>query len=94
MQCWVAVYDIPDDRRRDRVAQVLDDFGSRVQKSVFEIMVTEAELEILRERIQRVIHPEEDAVRLYAQCAACAKKVLDWGIPQGKAFDIPEVIIV
>jgi|YNPMSStandDraft_1061717.scaffolds.fasta_scaffold51359_2 CRISPR-associated protein Cas2 len=94
MKHWVAVYDIADDRRRVKLARILDDFGCRVQRSVFEITATDAELELLCRRIQRIIHPAEDSVRFYAQCAACVEKVMDLGISHEKPFDMPEVIVV
>jgi CRISPR-associated protein Cas2 len=34
-------YDVPDDRRRTRLAHALKDFGERVQYSVFECRLDE-----------------------------------------------------
>ncbi len=39
MATYVIAYDIPDDRRRERVARVLLNFGRRIQKSVFTAML-------------------------------------------------------
>jgi CRISPR-associated endonuclease Cas2 len=44
-------YDIPDDRRRTKLAHTLKDFGQRVQYSVFECLLTAdqvAHLELTR----------------------------------------------
>lgn len=87
-------YDVPDDRRRTKLAHLLDDFGDRVQYSVFEIETDEQGLRILRERIMGVIKPEEDKVRLYPLCASCLAKIEDLGKVERKAFDRPELIIV
>ncbi len=38
MQYW-ACYDIADDRRRQRLSDVLLDFGTRVQESVFQCLI-------------------------------------------------------
>ncbi len=69
-------YDISDDRRRGRVAKILEDYGDRVQYSVFEVILdTEARLAKLKRRLQKVIDPEVDSVRIYALCEGCRKKV-------------------
>jgi CRISPR-associated protein Cas2 len=52
-------------RRLRRVATVCKDFGQRVQYSVFECTVSEANLERLRQRLLKEIHPQEDSLRLY-----------------------------
>jgi CRISPR-associated protein Cas2 len=36
---YVVSYDIPEDRKRDRVSKTLLDFGARVQYSVFECIL-------------------------------------------------------
>lgn len=48
MSLFIASYDISDNRRRRRVARVLSGFGSRIQKSVFQIHVDPDELEDLQ----------------------------------------------
>ena len=40
----VVSYDVPDDRRRTRLAHILKDFGERVQYSVFECRLDERAL--------------------------------------------------
>ncbi len=37
---YLAIYDVTDDRERGRVADILEGFGVRVQKSAFEIRLT------------------------------------------------------
>ena len=91
---WVVAYDVPDDRRRARLALVLEDFGDRMQYSVFEVLAEGEDLATLRERIAGVIDPREDKVRFYALCDACVEKAFDLGKVEGKAFDQPDVIIV
>ncbi|MEW6376162.1 MAG: CRISPR-associated endonuclease Cas2, partial [Thermodesulfobacteriota bacterium] len=36
---YVVSYDIPDDQRRIKIAKILEDFGDRVQYSVFECLL-------------------------------------------------------
>lgn len=52
-------------KRLRRVAQVCQDFGQRVQYSVFECQVGEADLVRLRTRLIDEIELDEDSVRLY-----------------------------
>lgn len=52
-------------RRLRQVATVCKDFGQRVQYSVFECRVTEAQSESLRARLLKVIDKDEDSLRIY-----------------------------
>lgn len=74
MKHWVAVYDVCDDRRRLKLARTLDDFGCRVQRSVFEITATDAELELLCRRIYRIIDPAQDSVAAMPSARPVSKK--------------------
>ena len=72
---YVVSYDIPDTPRRTRIAKVLDDFGDRVQYSVFECLLDQKLLERMIERLQKVLKEEEDSLRVYTLCANCEKVV-------------------
>lgn len=75
----VASYDIPDDKRRNRVRKTLQDFGMRVQYSVFECNLTEKHLKRLKTKLTQVIDSEEDNVRYYLLCNSCMRKVELYG---------------
>lgn len=51
--CYLISYDIPDDKRRLKIAHLLEGYGERVQYSVFEVWVTAKELEKLRQQLAR-----------------------------------------
>ncbi|MDZ7391313.1 MAG: CRISPR-associated endonuclease Cas2 [candidate division KSB1 bacterium] len=72
---YLISYDIPDDRRRLRVAKILLDFGTRVQYSVFEANLEQRHLERLKQRLHRVLKEDKDSVRIYGLCAQCAARV-------------------
>jgi CRISPR-associated protein Cas2 len=72
-------YDVPDDRRRTRLAHALKDFGERVQYSVFECRLTPKQLERLRERVRPLIAPEEDNLRIYVLCRECQDRIESLG---------------
>lgn len=68
----VVVYDIEDDRARTRVATLLEGYGRRVQKSVFECSLGERELKELVGRMQKELAEQPDAqVRVYRVCRKC-----------------------
>ena len=73
---FVAVaYDVADDRRRAEVARILGDFGTRVQRSVFECRLSAAEARTLEARLRRAIRPPRDLLRIYRLCGTCRERV-------------------
>ena len=67
-------YDIRNDRRRTKLHTLLLDFGTPVQYSVFECLVDDEELGVMKKRVRRAIKPRLDHVRYYHLCAACQAK--------------------
>jgi len=61
----VFCYDVESDRRRRRVSSVLEEWGVRVQKSVFEARLTAAEAEKVMRAAGRELGPG-DQLRMYA----------------------------
>jgi CRISPR-associated protein Cas2 len=52
-------------RRLRRVAKACQDFGQRVQNSVFEVEVDPAQWTALKHRLETIIDPEQDSLRYY-----------------------------
>ena len=73
---YVICFDIMDERRLVKVSRALEDFGQRVQRSVFECYLNQADLERLRKRVEGVIDVEEDHVRYYSLCPKDVKKII------------------
>lgn len=61
----VSTVDKAGQRRLRRVAQACEDYGVRVQKSVFECHVGRKEWAQLRHRLLSEIKPHEDSLRFY-----------------------------
>ncbi|EKV01089.1 CRISPR-associated protein, Cas2 family [Leptolyngbya sp. PCC 7375] len=62
----LVVYDITDDKRRNKLATFLEGYGRRVQYSVFECFLSLADMQTLHQQIARRVKPDEDDnVRLY-----------------------------
>lgn len=73
-QFLLVVYDISVNARRRRLHQLLTDFGSAVQFSVFECYLSDDDIIKMNEAISRVIKPRKDRVRIYYLCQGCVKK--------------------
>jgi CRISPR-associated protein Cas2 len=72
----VVSYDIADDRRRVRVASELENFGRRVQYSVFECHLIDAQLADLKTRLLALIDWDHDRVRYYPMCERDARRIV------------------
>ena len=70
----VVCYDIPDDKRRNRVGKILEGFGERVQKSMFECDIKPEHLRLLQQKLAKAIGPE-GTLRYYHLCANCIARV-------------------
>ena len=73
-QFILVVYDISNDRRRTKLHNALLDYGTPVQYSVFECLLTDQDKERMLKAVRRVIRPRKDQVRFYYLCADCLKK--------------------
>jgi len=70
----VVAYDIEDDRRRRKAAEILEGFGTRVNRSVFECFVSDGQFEKLKAALaQQVRRP--DSVLYYVLCRACIERI-------------------
>jgi CRISPR-associated protein Cas2 len=61
----VAVTDEGGQRRLRRVAKACQDYGQRVQFSVFECIVDPAQWAVLKQRLIDEIDPAKDSLRFY-----------------------------
>ena len=52
-------------RRLRRVSKECQNYGQRVQNSVFECVLTEAQFVVLKNRLSGIIDSEKDSVRYY-----------------------------
>ena len=52
-------------KRLRKAAKICERYGCRVQNSVFEVLVTPAQLVILKSGLSEVINKEKDSIRFY-----------------------------
>ncbi len=78
MKRWLIIYDIRDPKRLRRVAKTVENYGIRVQKSVFETIADERTIEILRKQLTEIIE-EEDFVVYFDICDTDWQKKRKYG---------------
>ena len=66
-------------RRLRRVARLCEDYGQRVQNSVFECLVDAAQWVVLRERLLAEANSAEDSLRFYFLGAEWKRRVEHFG---------------
>lgn len=90
----IACYDVNTEtsagrRRLRRVAKICESTGQRVQKSVFECQVNQAEYEELERRLLAEIDLETDCLRLYRLPATRGAEVKEFGRFRATDFEGP-----
>lgn len=79
-------------KRLRRVARACEDYGTRVQKSVFECQVGQKEWVNLRARLLREMKAEEDSLRCYFLDEAAVQRTEHHGVD--KPVDLTEPLIL
>lgn len=52
-------------RRLRQVAKVCLDYGQRVQNSVFELNIYPADLVLIKNKLEKIIDPKKDSIKIY-----------------------------
>ncbi|TVQ42983.1 MAG: CRISPR-associated endonuclease Cas2 [Gloeocapsa sp. DLM2.Bin57] len=92
MLFYVVVYDIPCDKRRKKIADLLEGYGKRVQYSVFECVLSRPKYRELQKRLKYVFKSEEDNIRFYSVSRHTLDQVEAWGGPP--ITEAPSSIVV
>jgi len=93
----VITYDVNTETKEGRgrlrkVAKACESRGQRVQKSVFEVKVSEAVYEALRHRLVGIIDPEEDSLRFYRLTEPHEEHIEEYGCKKSRDFDAPLIV--
>ena len=93
----LAAYDVSTEtaagrKRLRRVAKVCKDYGQRVQKSLFECLVGEKELALLRSQLLDEINEQEDSLRLYLLDEVTRERTEHYGL--GTPVDLEGPLVV
>jgi len=76
---YLVTYDIPVTKRRTKIHDLLQGHGLRVNDSVFEITITPTQMKTLAARLELLVKPKDDSIRIYCLCVACAKEAFALG---------------
>ncbi len=72
---YVVAYDIKNNRRRARVAKLLEKYGVRANYSVFECMFTPGQLKQVKSKMIFWSNTKTDSVIFYPCCLNCYAKI-------------------
>ncbi|MCR5324945.1 MAG: CRISPR-associated endonuclease Cas2 [Lachnospiraceae bacterium] len=79
---YIVSYDITSDKRRRKIANTLEDYGKRVQYSVFECNLNDKRFtELYSKMVKLTTDMDEGSVIFYPMCSKCADKVQVIGTP-------------
>ena len=88
----VSTQDTAGSRRLRNVAKACEAHGRRVQNSVFECLLTEAQFRELQHRLEQIIDAENDSLRFYLLGNNYQNKVLHVGAKQ--AYQPEETLLI
>ncbi len=78
---YVIVYDVPHNKRRTKIATLLEGYGKRVQYSVFECYLESRKLTELKKRLKPYFKEDEDSIRFYGMTQQSLPHIETWGKP-------------
>lgn len=87
----VVAYDISSARRRNKVVKILQQYGRRINFSVFECMFSDGQLSAVREEIGSIINFSKDCVVYYQLCLGCYARAVyqpEWRAQTGGSIEV------
>lgn len=81
---YVLAYDVSTEtkkgrKRLRRVAKVCENYGQRVQKSVFELQLTKEKFYSMKQEILEIMNKKEDNIRIYKIAEPKSNYVEEYG---------------
>ena len=84
----LAIYDVVETKRRNKLVKCLQHYLIRIQKSAFEGDITPKQCKTLAKNAGSIIDPQEDLLRIYV--IYDVGKLYDWGKRKAQ----PEEVII
>ena len=75
----LVAYDIREPKRLRQVAKTCEDFGMRVEYSVFECDLSDQHFQFLWEILNSIIDQDEDCILAYQICGSCVTRIQSMG---------------
>ncbi len=76
----MVAFDIVSNKIRYRCVKQLLKYGQRVQKSVFECLLNDAQFLAMKKALDELIDPGCDSLRYYLLCKNCAENIRVTGL--------------
>ena len=93
MRTYLLSYDIKDNYHRKKMADLLLDYGHRVQYSVFEANLSPSDFTELTQSAQPILDPATDSLRIYPLCRRCLEQQIVYGKPLESMILEPTTIL-
>ena len=77
---YIVCFDVCEPKRLRKIANELENFGRRVQCSVFECHLQPEQLKQLQQRLVSYMDASEDHIRFYPLCGKDTQRVLIDGV--------------
>lgn len=88
---YLIIYDLPDNKaankRRTRLHKMLTGYGDWTQYSVFECFLNAVKFTELQIKIEKLIKPDEDSIRVYVLDAGSVKRTITYGSEKPRQAD-------
>ncbi len=78
---YIITYDIQKNKARKKVSDLLEQFGIRVQKSVFICEINKIQLDRIKTEVEKLIKKKTDSVIFFYNCNSCKEKRIMLGTP-------------
>lgn len=88
----ISTMDVEGKKRLRKVAKTCQNYGQRVQNSVFECKVDPTQAKLLEIKLEKVIDCEKDSLRFYFLGKSMEGKIKHIGAK--KSYDITDAIII
>lgn len=79
-------------KRLAKAAKICTNYGQRVQNSVFECLLDNAQLVVVRDKLRKVIDEKTDSLRIYNLGNSYNSRIEHYGIKQ--SYDPGDTIIM
>ncbi len=79
---YIISYDISKDKKRRKISKELENYGKRVQYSVFECDLDKKRFDELYHKLVHIMGTDEteDSIRVYSLCKNCVEKTTVIGV--------------
>ena len=73
---YLIAYDMPNNKKRKKIGELLEKYGTRVNYSVFECEINKTKLTNLIKKLEeeKLIDKKTDSIRFYHLCQNCIPK--------------------